>query len=676
MKTNHQDIQHFTVGGLFQAKDKYLIPIYQRNYEWGDKQIIQLLDDIRDYYVENEDKNYFTGTLICDLRKNSGFYEAIDGQQRLTTYNLIICSLRNLGLKQVNTSEIYHDFLKGTNIHFEARPMSDNSIRHVFLNGTELPKFSDYNENIISAIAIIDAHLKKIQKELDSSNKEARLLNKSFSDFINYLLNKVIIVRVQVPEETDLNHYFEIMNSRGEQLEKHEILKSRLMKELNQCPDAKLLRRQFNIIWEACSQMDTYVQLLLQKNFRDRIFGDRWFSFNIDSFESLSEYLPLADENTEVSIKFNDIISGESTQDIRVKIESLNNEDVINESDSKQFQPIINFENFLLHVLKLQCPELDISLDDKRLLHFFKTALEHSHSKERFSKDFIYNLLKTRFLLDSYVIKRKYQANENFWSLETLKFYPKNKEGRDKDSFNYVNTFEKNEVNNELILLLSMFHVSTPTMVYKHWLFSSLSYLFSNYETDSQLKELEYPSNIDPILYREQLVTTARKFLKYRFLNSSKELSYEDMLSPELAPFTYIPDESLLRYGSIKNNLVFNYIDYLLWKKGAINTKFEFSFRSSVEHFYPRNPISGRIIEDQEVLNCIGNLCLISHENNSRYSNFLPKAKRQHYENAATKESIKQTIMMEIERKNGKWDEEEIINHRNEIYDLLETDLN
>lgn len=29
-------------------------------------------------------------------------------------------------------------------------------------------------------------------------------------------------MRVKVPADTDLNHYFEIMNNRGEQLEKHE----------------------------------------------------------------------------------------------------------------------------------------------------------------------------------------------------------------------------------------------------------------------------------------------------------------------------------------------------------------------------------------------------------------------------------------------------------------------
>ena len=46
----------------------------------------------------------------------------------------------------------------------------------------------------------------------------------------NGLKNKfstVTIIRTQVPQNIDLNHYFEIMNTRGEQLELHEIVKAR-----------------------------------------------------------------------------------------------------------------------------------------------------------------------------------------------------------------------------------------------------------------------------------------------------------------------------------------------------------------------------------------------------------------------------------------------------------------
>lgn len=65
-----------------------------------------------------------------------------------------------------------------------------------------------------------------------------------------------------MPEDTDLNHYFEIMNNRGEQLEKHEILKSKFLEILNELEveERELALSVFNLIWEACSNMEKYIQ--------------------------------------------------------------------------------------------------------------------------------------------------------------------------------------------------------------------------------------------------------------------------------------------------------------------------------------------------------------------------------------------------------------------------------
>ncbi|MEJ5106650.1 DUF262 domain-containing protein [Chryseobacterium sp. MYb328] len=676
MLTNNQDLKDLTIGKLFTEDNKYLIPIYQRNYEWEDKQIIQLIEDIKDYYIEEEDKHYYIGTLVVNYRKdhNSSFYETIDGQQRLTTFNLLVCALREL-FNEGKVASSVSSFLTRTIIHFESRPISEKTVEFIFNNGTESPNFPDFNENILSGITIIKSQLEQLEEKFSSDSKEAVLANKTFEGFLKYLFEKVIIVRVQVPLDTDMNHYFEIMNSRGEQLEKHEILKSRMMKELNGCANAKIVRKQFNMIWEACSQMDTYVQLLFPKELRTHLFGYRWFQFMPESFSDMFQIMDVYSSkllNENDGISFSEIVNSDNAGILSQKIEKLNNEDIINESDSKQYQPIINFENFLLHTLKLIVPDQQVSLDDKRLLSFFKTALDKASDKEAFVKLFAYQLLKNKFLLDQYVIKRKYLTGSDFWSLEVLKFYPKVDCVRDKESYNYVNTYSEKSDNDELILLLSMFHVSTPTLVYKYWLFEALKFLNENYLFTITNKELEGQNNIMPNLYINHLRMIANKFLKYRFLNGLQELSYDEMLHSDLSKFQYSFSHNLLKYGQIKNNLVFNYIDYLLWQQNKDSYKdFAFSFRSSVEHYYPQNPISGEAIDDKEILNCIGNLCLISHSNNSKLSNYLPQAKKEHYLNSNSKDSIKQMEMM----KEKKWYIEEIKNHNKSIIHLLTTKL-
>lgn len=676
MLTNNQDIKDLTIGNLFSSNDRYLIPIYQRNYEWEDKQIIQLIEDIRDYYIEETDKQYYIGTLVVNYRKDQSgdFYETIDGQQRLTTFNLLICALREL-LKEHKIPVLQSEYISKTIIHFESRPISEKTIEFVFHNGTEHPNFTDFNANVLSGVSIIKSQLKQLAVQFSSKTKEERWKDKTFEGFLDYLFHQVLLVRVQVPLDTDLNHYFEIMNSRGEQLEKHEILKSRMMKELNNCPNAKVIRKQFNMIWEGCSQMDTYVQLLFPKDLRFKLFGDRWFQFMPQSSEELFALMDSTSykfNNENDGLSFSEIVNTEDTLLLSKKIGQLQNEDVINESDSKQYQPIINFENFLLHTLKILTPDLQISLDDKRLLSFFKMALNKSVDKEKFVKDFAYQLVKSKFLMDQYIIKRKYLAGSDTWSLEVLKFYPKIEKVRDKESYNYVNAFSEKTVNDELILLLSMFHVSTPTLVYKYWLFEALKYLNEIYDFVGNKNNLEIPINIDQEFYINHLRTVAKKFLRYRFINGEQELSYDQMIYADLRNFHTTFDENLLTYGRIRNNLVFNYIDYLLWQKNKEKyNDFEFSFRSSVEHYYPQNPISGDKITNEKTLNCIGNLCLISHSNNSKLSNYLPQSKKEHYENSKSKDSIKQMEMMKEE----KWFVDEIEKHNNCVINLLKLNL-
>lgn len=93
------------------------------------------------------------------------------------------------------------------------------------------------------------------------------------ADFARYLLEHVVLMRVGVPPQTDLNHYFEIMNSRGEQLEKHEVLKARMMEALDADAAPDRSRHALHLVWEACANMKRYVQMGFTPAQRDALFG-------------------------------------------------------------------------------------------------------------------------------------------------------------------------------------------------------------------------------------------------------------------------------------------------------------------------------------------------------------------------------------------------------------------
>ena len=228
-------------------------------------------------------------------------------------------------------------------------------------------------------------------------------------------------------------------------------------------------------------------------------------------------------------------------------------------------------------------------------------------------------------------------------------------------------------------MLLSAFHVSTPTLVYKHWLNGALNHLYN-----------QPTSNIEAAAYLNYLQAQAEAFVFDRFLGANEPKSYLDMLFRDAKLKRKKPiaidtiDVTRLRYGNIENNFVFNYLDYLLWcDSGARQTdkktinEFEFTFRSSVEHFYPQHPMDGFEPlkgESADSLDTFGNLCLISHSKNAKLSNLPPSSKQTHFEAGFKKhkiDSLKLYEMIELLKDRGQWEKPEIQHHEEMMLDIL-----
>lgn len=656
------------------GSDDYVIPIYQRNYEWGEPQITQLIQDIVDYILkskvsENKPK-YYIGSLIAYERKLEGsvIYETIDGQQRLTTLTILLNVIKN------EYSTIDLSWYNKLNLSFDSRKVASNTLSFLFNN--------DSLDNKECNVAIQQGYY-------DAKKSLAKILtdNKlSIDEFCNYFFEKVTILRVLVPEDTDLNHYFEIMNSRGEQLEKHEILKAKMLEIL----EDDNLKYAFNLIWEATSNMEKYVQYGFSVAQRDKIFGikkdNEWNS--LVDIDTLFSSLKITREQEFENIN-NDIDEKESTIDDLLKPDTKDYYGLLFADKKKQsdnespdrFNTIINFANFLLHILRIQTKS-DIPLDDKRLLELFDPLLKNEDKKE-FVKQFGYNLLKSKFYFDKYVIKREFVKGTDHWSLKRLKWYDGNK-------VSYVNTFDADNAetndgtNREILMLLSMFHVSNPTLVYKHWLNASLKFV------------VEYSGTNLSNDYKTYLENLAKAFLNDRYLANNQKDFFEIIYTNkgEQKNSATDIDTNKLNQGTAVENFIFNYLDYLLWQDYRTNKNyfkikneqqafadnrvkdFEYTFRSSVEHYYPQHPIDENLIlqgQNAEWLDNFGNLCLISGSKNSRLSNFMPTAKKDYYTGSSTIDSIKQRIMMEYEHwdTNGSNNYNEIKEHCKKMMEIL-----
>lgn len=100
MKATETRVEDF----LSSNKTQFIIPVYQRNYDWTQSQCKQLLDDILEVGSSKEMDAHFIGSIVYvhdDVYTSSRIKELsiIDGQQRLTTLTLVYLVLYRLAIE-------------------------------------------------------------------------------------------------------------------------------------------------------------------------------------------------------------------------------------------------------------------------------------------------------------------------------------------------------------------------------------------------------------------------------------------------------------------------------------------------------------------------------------------------------------------------------------------------
>lgn len=79
------------------SQKRFVVPVYQRNYEWKKENCEQLFNDLIDV-ARTGRRSHFFGSLVSSYHPNGRYIEylVIDGQQRLTTVSLLLLAMYNL----------------------------------------------------------------------------------------------------------------------------------------------------------------------------------------------------------------------------------------------------------------------------------------------------------------------------------------------------------------------------------------------------------------------------------------------------------------------------------------------------------------------------------------------------------------------------------------------------
>lgn len=622
--------QLLTVGELFKNQTIYTVPVYQRNYAWRAEQIEQLIIDIWDAMSQGQIQEYFLGNLIVTRRPSQTSevdFEVVDGQQRLTTLYLLLTFLARDGTSPYT--------LHQGCLRYESRARATEALRRAgqdvaMPTGPLHDAATSEDSGIHEGFNIIEQMIRQHEKLRHPDER---------GKFADYLRTKVTVVRASLPPKTDLNRYFEVMNTRGQQLQHVDIVKARLMSMLPTDDE----RVCFAWIWDACADMDSYVQMPLARGdtkLRDALFGEDWSWLRVTSFQELLQVCTKSPTFTASGTAL-------SLDDALQKYARTPEQSGNTEEGSERFLSPIEFPVFLLHVLKIHnrdAAEDEGHLDDKRLIQSFMANIPKG-DEAQWVRNFAYTLLKCRNLFDSLILKREFvnsfENEDGAWSLQRLKKRTAN--GRPTPG--YIQVFGSDGATDtdtrDVLLLQSMLRITYTSPRTMHWMTKVLQHAAGAAD----------PGQISSADLVRLLKNYARSKVKAAFFGSEQPQGF----------------------GIAR--IVFSYLDYLLLEKQH-QQDFKFRFRNSIEHFYPQHPDTeqtGAAVSGGN-LHLLGNLALVSVRANSKFSNSLPKAKAENFQDTITLQSPKLQQMARTALDQG-WGDEQITQHDQDMVRILQEDI-
>ncbi|MCK9558045.1 MAG: DUF262 domain-containing protein [Candidatus Cloacimonetes bacterium] len=227
---------------IYQAFNEcfYNVPDYQREYVWQEKEVVRLLDDIVDEMDGNSKTEYFVGTVIVTPRGSVNQYDVIDGQQRLTTFYLILCAMKALFDQREEENEI-NSLLSSSKVLdtgktkkiLKLEPKYDGAFEIIqciikvngdSLTTTKAIKASGVNtygalKNIVNAYVTIYDYLN------DNFAKTDELFK-----FWAYLANHVVFIQISTEISSALK-IFETINERGIGLNPMDLMKNLIFRQ-------------------------------------------------------------------------------------------------------------------------------------------------------------------------------------------------------------------------------------------------------------------------------------------------------------------------------------------------------------------------------------------------------------------------------------------------------------
>ena len=250
-----------TIGSCFKMVH-YVVPAFQREYVWEDTEIEQLLGDIESAFEYDNNKEYFLGTTV--VYKNDDKLQLIDGQQRMTTFFLILCAIAKKYMSMGTPAMAFEQLINAPTVDADGNTINSYTLELQYENSTKC--LSNIWENHIPDDM---ENLPQSSKRLyEAYNIISKKLNADYTDFseykkfASYFISKVVFIQIGATNMADALKIFETINQRGVTLNPLDLLKNMLFMQVKESEFDKLNSKWKSMIDELESMKEKPLRFL------------------------------------------------------------------------------------------------------------------------------------------------------------------------------------------------------------------------------------------------------------------------------------------------------------------------------------------------------------------------------------------------------------------------------
>ena len=315
---------HSNLDKLIKQPDtQFVIPVYQRNYDWTEKHCKVLLNDIKEAGINK--KEHFIGSIVYVIHGNAAFKELIivDGQQRLTTIYLIYLRLYNL-LPNGNPikNRIYEQYLINK---FAVQPSQKLKLKLTENNNKFLKHLLNTPITTIKGKSnIIDNYI-YFENNINADNYKEVLDGLSYLNIIDMALDRNI---------DDPQRIFESLNSTGLALSQGDLIRNYILMKLNSKEQEEIYEKYWEYIEKDAkdeskneNMVSDFIRDFMTSEYnkipnKSRVYEEFKEKYSIDNLNEIKNYLGVLKEYASY---YNKLLNPkkENDKDISLKLDNI-----------------------------------------------------------------------------------------------------------------------------------------------------------------------------------------------------------------------------------------------------------------------------------------------------------------------------------------------------------------